>query len=197
MLAQLERLRDRLRREPPARVALRAQAGLNGSTVELDFWGERVSVDWPELLPQLADGRPTSTFDTAMLLYYLSQADGEIPTGLWISFRDLPGGGSYHQAFQGYSGDRICRAFEADPDALGRSAAVFGGWPLPEIAATAYAFQPLPLIRLAVVLWQGDEEIPSRANVLFDEMASHHLPTDGLALLGAGLAGRLLAHHAG
>lgn len=193
MLAQLDRLRANLRLEPPARVARRCGAELQDSGLGLVYWGKDVTVDWPALVPLRSDGTAHSTFDCAMVLYYLSKADGEAPTGKWIGFRELPGGGFYHQAFQSYTGDRICRAFEAEPGALGRSAAAVGGWPVAEVGDHAFAFQPLPLIRLAVVLWLGDDEIPSRAAVLFDETASHHHPTDGLALLGSGLTRRLLA----
>jgi hypothetical protein len=55
----------------------------------------------------------------------------------------------------------------------------------------AYAFDPLPRIRLAAVLWPGDDELPARGAVLFDASASHYMTTDGLALLGGGLAGRM------
>lgn len=37
--------------------------------------------------------------------------------------------------------------------------------------------------------------MPSQASVLFDANAGHHLPIDGLALLDAGLTGRLLLAH--
>jgi hypothetical protein len=47
-------------------------------------------------------------------------------------------------------------------------------------------------VRLAAVLWEGDDEIAARAAILFDAAAGHYMPTDGLALLGSGLAGRLI-----
>lgn len=196
MLAQLDTLRTSLRLEPASRIANRCGAALREPGLELTYWGETVMVELPTLVPRNPDGIARSTFDSAMVLYYLSGADGETPTGRWIGFRELPGGGFYHQAFQGYTGDRICRAFEAKPEALGRSATAIGGWPASGPGDYAYAFQPLPLVRLAAVLWPGDEEIPSRAAVIFDETASHHLPTDALALLGSGLTRRLLAQAA-
>jgi hypothetical protein len=192
MLAQLDPLRTSLRLEPPSRVARRCGAENRESGLQLAYWGDDVSVAWPDMLPLRPDGTELSTFDSAMVLYYLSRADGLAPTGKWIGFRELPEGAFYHQAFQSYSGDRICRGFEADPEALRRCAGAIGGWPVSDLGDQAFAFQPLPLIRLAAVLWLGDDEVPSRAAVLFDEAASHHHPTDGLALLGSGLTRRLL-----
>ena len=59
------------------------------------------------------------------------------------------------------------------------------------MAEHAYGFQPLPRIRLAAVLWPGDEDFPTRASVLFDAASNHYMTIDGLALLGSGLASRL------
>jgi Domain of unknown function (DUF3786) len=193
MLAQLDRLRTNLRLEPPSRVVRRCGAEQRGSGLGLVYWGDDLTIEWPDLVPFRKDGTPLSTFDCAMILYYMSRADGQAPTGEWIGFRELPSGGFYHQAFQAYSGDPICREFEANPEALASCAAAIGGWPVAELGDHAFAFQPLPLIRIAVVLWLGDDEVASRATVLFDSSASHHHPTDGLALLGSGLTRRLLA----
>lgn len=192
MLAQLDPLRTVLRLEPPSRVARRCGAEARESGLRMTYWGDDITVPWPDLRPLRPDGSELSTFDSAMILYYLSKADGQMPTGKWIGFRELPEGAFYHQAFQSYSGDRICRGFEADPEALRDCAGAIGGWPVADLGDHAFAFQPLPLIRLAAVLWLGDDEVPSRAVVLFDEAASHHHPTDGLALLGSGLTRRLL-----
>jgi hypothetical protein len=67
-----------------------------------------------------------------------------------------------------------------------------GGIHLTGLPGVAYAFLPLPRIRLASILYPGDEEFPARASVLFDAAASHYMTTDGLALLGSGLVGRLI-----
>ncbi len=66
------------------------------------------------------------------------------------------------------------------------------GISLTGLPGLAFAFQPLPRIRLAAILYPGDEEFAARASVLFDAAASHYMTTDGLALLGSGLVGRLI-----
>jgi len=104
----------------------------------------------------------------------------------------LPGGAFYANAFQGYSGDRMAKEFGERPEAYAAAAGRLGGAALGELPGLAYAFQPLPCIRLASVLYPGDEEFPARGAVLFDAAASHYLPTDGLALLGSGVVSRLM-----
>ena len=55
-----------------------------------------------------------------------------------------------------------------------------------------YAFAVLPRGHLAVAYWEGDDEFPSQARVLFEDTAAHYLPTDGLAILGSQLVGKIL-----
>lgn len=194
MLRRMDSLREELRPRSPQIVAEHCGGKMEGADIHLTYWGQPVVVSWLDLEARwLADGEPCSTFDTAMLLYYLHTADGAPLADRWISFRELPGGGFYHQAFQGYSGDELASALGEDPDSFDLAARALKGWPLPALAQHAFAFLPLPRIRMAAVLWLGDDEFPSRASVLFDADASHYMTTDGLALLGAGLTRRLIA----
>lgn len=189
----LERLRSGLQDRDPVRIAELSGGSIQGCQIRIEVWGHPVVVGFPSLEAWDAEsGKSLSTFDLGMLLYYLDKADGEPLAGRWISYRDLPGGLFYHQAFQGYSGDRIAHELGDPPEAFRYAAGAMGGTPLPTMAPLAYGFDPLPRVLLAVVLWPGDDEFAARASVLFDAAAPHFLPTDGLALLGAGLTGRLL-----
>lgn len=192
MLRQIEALRQEMRGRPPEKVASLAGATVTGRGLSLPYWGRTVFLDWPDLEPRWADdSQPCSAFDAAMLLYYLRSADGTPMADCWISFRELPGGTFYVLAYQRYSGDRLAHAFGSDPAAFDVACRSLSGWPLPAISPHAFAFQPLPRIRLAAVLWPGDEEFAPKAHIVFDAAASHYMTTDGLGLLGGGLAGRL------
>jgi hypothetical protein len=193
MLRQLDLLRASLRELEPRLVADRCGGVYEADSLRLAYWGEIVSITWSDLEAVKAkDGDPCSTFDTAMLLYYLNTADGAPMADRWVGYRELPNGSFYHQAFQGYSGDKLARAFGERPEDFTYAAHALRGEHLPALASFAYMFTPLPRIRLAAVLWPGDEEFASRASILFDAAAHHYMVIDGLALLGAGLAGRLI-----
>lgn len=197
MLQQIDALRQAVRLRPPQQVALLSGAELSSHGLILRYWSRTVSLPWPDLEPRWADsGHPCPAFDAAMLLYYLRCADGTPLADRWISFRELPDGTFYVLAYQRYSGDRLARSYGNDPAAFDTVCRLLGGWPLPAISPHAFAFEPLPRIRLAAVLWPGDDEFPPRGNVLFDAAASHYMTTDGLGLLGGGLAGRLVRQNA-
>ena len=193
MLRQLDALRTEIRMTQPGRLAANCGASLVEQQLHLSYWGSEVAISWPELKAhQLVDGAQCSVYDEGMLLYYLRQADGTPLAERWIGYRELPGGSFYSQAFQGYSGDRLARAYGEMPEAYAKAAHVVTGHRLTGLPGLAFAFLPLPRIRLAAILYPGDEEFAARASVLFDAAASHYMTTDGLALLGAGLVGRLI-----
>jgi Domain of unknown function (DUF3786) len=193
MLKQLDFLRKEIRLTQPGRIALNSGATLAEQQIRLVYWGQPVFISWPELEAHYqVDGSACSIYDEGMLLYYLRQADGTPMVDQWIGFRELPNGGFYNQAFQGYSGDRLARAYGDKPEDYARATRKLDGMALPGLPGIAFAFSPLPRIRLASILYPGDEEFAARASVLFDASASHYMTTDGLALLGAGLVGRLI-----
>ena len=193
MQAALERLRPSLQARSPEHLAELGCAAWQAGQIRLTYWGRPVAVEFPDLQARYADdGQAVPTFDLAMLLFYLDAADGTPHAGQWIGYRELPGGLFYHRHFRDTPETGSARAFGADPPAFVRAGLAIGGTPLPELADWAFAVDPLPAIRLAAILWPGDDEFAGRASILFDAAAPHFMPTDGLALLGAGLTTRLL-----
>lgn len=193
MLRQNEALRSQIQSWEPQDLADRCGGAYHDRKVLLSYWSRLVSLSWPELdARQEPDGPELSVFDSAMLLYYLVSADGSRLAERWIGYRELPDGAFYANAFQGYSGNRLAHAFGTHPPAYVSAAQALGGTPQGGLPGLAYAFQPLPRIRLATVLYPGDEEFPARGSVLFDAAASHYMTTDGLALLGSGIVSRLI-----
>lgn len=196
MLRRLEELRSDLHTRQPQIVADRCGGTYREDSIRFEYWRQAIVIPWDSLAPLFVEGnKPCSVFDSAMLVYYLHTARGTDLANRWIAFRELPGGAFYHQAFQGYSGDRVAQRFGEHTDDFERAAQKLNGWRLTALAPYAFAFQPLPRIRLAAALWPGDEDFTARASILFDAAADSYLTIDGLALIGAGLAGRLL--HAG
>lgn len=194
---RLESLRAALAGAEPARVALASRARLKPEgQLSFGFWGRPVRIAYPEWIayPEGSE-QPLSAFDQALLLYYLSMADGEPLSQQWIAFSDLPDGRFYNQAFQSYTGQELGRAFRDDRAAFEAAAQALGGQPI-ALGDAAYAFQALPCVPLLVVYWQGDEDFPSTCQVLFDAAASHYLPTDGYAILGSMLTRRLMKQRA-
>jgi hypothetical protein len=189
----VEGARETLRQVKPGKLVLRSgcERDADGNFRLAFFWREYV-VSASDFTVRRADtGEEVSSFIQSLILTYLATADGTTPSSRWIGFRELPDGMFYAQAFQGYSGNRLVRELQGGVEAFRRAAEALGGEPL-ALGDAGYVFTVLPRIHLAVVYWEGDEEFPSQARVLFEDTAARYLPTDGLAILGSQLVGRVL-----
>jgi len=158
------------------------------------FFGAPHLVTHPagEVLRQQEDGaRPAHPSVTIVLIHYLLHADGARPAGEWLAFRDLPDALFYAQAFAGHAESALAGKFGRDLAGFQQSSVALGGLPL-DLADAAYSFAALPRLPLAVLLWEGDDEFPGQARILFDANAGRQLPTEDLSGIGDWLAHRLL-----
>lgn len=195
MTRHLDGLRQQLLGAQPALLAYNTGAELTPAGIRFPYWGRFIQISLPDLIATyVVDGSACNLFDAAVLLHYLSIADGTALADRWVGFRELPGGGFYHQAFQGYTGDRLARVLQANPAGLLAAAGKLSGLRLTGLGEFAFAFQPLPRIPLAAIFWPGDEEFPGRSSILFDAEACHYMTLDGLAILGARLVSKLIAN---
>ena len=116
-----------------------------------------------------------------ILLSHLSRAEPREKTGKLISFRDLPGGYAYDSAFRRKAVEPISETFGNEPTRLIEAGKVLGGR-VRNLGDFSVEIPSLAAISLTYILWVQDE-FPSSAKVLFDESASHFLPTEDLAVL--------------
>lgn len=191
MIERVAALRAALREGDPREFAARCGAEFREGALRVKFYGEPHVITFPDLEVRVeATNKLCGLNRTAMFLYYLQTADGAPLAGKWVAFRELPGGMFYHQAYQGYSGDRLAKAVDNRISVFERAAKNLGGVRL-DLGDAAFAFDALPRLRVAAVYYAGDEDFPATANVLFDASANHYLPTDALAGVGSALVDRL------
>jgi hypothetical protein len=186
--------RRRLQGARPAKLALRTGCAREpDGAFRLAFFWRDYLVRPPDFTLHRADtGEEPSSFVQALILTYLLTADGTTPSSRWIAFRELPSGMFYARAFRGYAEDLLVRELgEGGLESFCRGAEALGG-ELVEIGDAGYAFTVLPRVHLAAVYWVGDEDLPSRASILFEDTAPRYLPTDGLAILGGRLASAIV-----
>ncbi|MDP1715577.1 MAG: DUF3786 domain-containing protein [Anaerolineales bacterium] len=154
------------------------------------FFGKVITVTWPSLTGHGDTDEELPPIVQALLLYYLVTADGTVLTGKWVSFADLPDGRMYNAAYQGYSGDKIVKAFGFDLPAFSSACLKAGGKPV-EVGSASFVMQALPNLPMLVTYWLGDEDFPSSCKILFDASATHYLPIDGCAIAGSMLTNKL------
>jgi hypothetical protein len=162
--------------------------------VNVTFYGTAYVVEHPSARVWAHEtGETPSHGLQTLFLHYLLTANGHPLIGEWVSFRELPDGMFYHQAFRQRSLLPLESKFGHNQPAFERAATALGGEKL-DLADSSFRFSALPRVPLAALLWTGDEEFPPTVQILFDASAGGYLPTEDLAMVGGMLSGSLLRY---
>lgn len=185
-------LKDAVRKADWSALSGKTGAREENGNLLLELLGQQTVIEHESLKISFAESsQECPAFIQAIILFYLTNASGTQNTGNWIRFRDLPEGMHYDQAFQGYTGNRIALEFENESEAFKNACLAVGGRPY-DFADIAFIFTILPRLPVLLVCWLGDEEFPPSYQMLFDESASAYMPTDGCAVLGNVLTGKII-----
>ncbi len=145
----------------------------------LAVWGHQYCVDLNarKILPVTDAPRPYQEFLYLFIVFYLIQARNIYPTRQWVSEKDIPGGAAFFRGPHTIPTHLITQKAANDPDRFKQTALSLGGQPL-DMADAAFYFEITPQIPVAVLFWQGDEDFPAEARLLFDKNINAHLPLD-------------------
>lgn len=130
----------------------------------------------------LRDGSGVSIQLQILFLHYLIYARGTPLKGEWITFKELPGGQIYIEPYQKRTIKPLLKYFGQNLEKFMELACSLGG-ERASYGDGAMVLRPFPRVPLAFVLWEGDEEFPPSANILYDASAPFYLPTEDYALL--------------
>jgi hypothetical protein len=185
-------LRAALLESSPEEVARRSGTTLDGGLLRLAMVFEEYLVDTNGYVMTRPDGREVNSFMQSLVLTYLDTANNTQPAERWVTFRDLPNGSFYNQAFQGYGPDRLAKRWQLDIAGFEAACRALSGTPI-DYGDVGFAFPVLPRINVAAIYWLGDEDFASKASILFDAAADSYMVVDGLAILGNRLVDSILS----
>ncbi|MEE9115600.1 MAG: DUF3786 domain-containing protein [Thermoplasmata archaeon] len=183
---------DDLQSMDPNDVARRSLAGYDDaeSVFSLKFMGTEYRVKRDERVVADIKGERTNPFYAFLIIHYLVRAKDIPLANEHISFRELYGGDVYYQAFKSRAIDFIRREFENRPEELVQKGIRMGGEKA-DLGDFSVIIPVFPRIPLTIVLWLGDDEVPTSANILLDKTAGDHLHTEDIAAISEDLARRL------
>ena len=129
--------------------------------------------------------------EQVLILHYLQGVQPQIG-GKWIAYREIPGAGFYFGAFMKRAIDPLKKVFGPNAEGLRRAATKLQARPI-ETGSTAFEFRVLPYAPIQLILWEGDEEFPAEANILFDNLTGNYLSPEDAAWLASLTVYRLMA----
>lgn len=138
------------------------------------------------------DGSALKPHIQVLVLHHVLGAGRAEPTGEMVTFREFVGGALYFPAYKKRTLDILVSRFGADLDSLRRAGERIGGTPLGK-ATVAFRTRFFPKLDVDLLMWAGDDEVPSSANILFDSCAGRMLSTEDITVVAGSLCSRLMA----
>ena len=171
----------------PADAVARTHVKWDGKEFYVNLLGQDYAISHPDYAIRALDGGklpplPTQTF----LLRYLLEGKSVADKGTWLTFREMPWGELYIKPYTGRVltraaftfGTRIA-AFRAACEKMGATAVNHGD--------AGFQFDFLDGYRMQILVWEGDDEFPPNAQILYSDNFS-----DGFAAEDRVVAGDIL-----
>ena len=153
----------------PQEAAERTGAKWDGKEFYVNLLGREFAISHPEYALRALDGGtlpplPTQTF----LLRYLLESKAVAWKGEWKTFREMPWGEMYIQPYTGrvltraaYTFGFRVAAFKAACEKMGATALKHGD--------AGYQFDLIGGYRIQILIWEGDDEFPPNAQVIYSD----------------------------
>jgi hypothetical protein len=157
------------------------------------FLGRTYAVTYPgfEFDDRDNPGAQVPLQEQVLILHYLQGCRPRLE-GRWVAYRELPGAGFYFGAFVKRAVDPLKKVFGQNVAALNKAAARLGAVPM-ETGSAGFLLNLLPYAPIQMIVWEGDEEFPAEANILFDAAVGDYLSPEDAAWLASLAVYRLMA----
>lgn len=159
----------------------------DGKEFYVNLMGRNYAIFHPDYALRAVDGGnlpplPTQTF----LLRYLLEGKSVPETGTWKTFREMPWGELYITPYTGRVLTRAAFTFGTRVAAFRGACEKMGALPLTHGDA-GYQFDFIGGYRIRILVWEGDDEFPPNAQVLYSDNFA-----DGFAAEDRVVAGDIL-----
>ena len=161
---------EKFRALDPSAVAQRLKAvRYDGGEFTVKLLGREYAISHPEYASRALDGGklpplPTQTF----LLRYLLECRDVTWNGEWKTFREMPWGEMYIKPYTGRVLTRAAFTFGFRTAAMKAAAEKMGAVAMKHGDA-GYLFELVNGYRMQLLVWEGDDEFPPNAQVLYSD----------------------------
>lgn len=129
--------------------------------------------------------------EQVLILHYL-QGCRPFLKGQWVAYREIPGAGFYFGAFVKRAIDPLKKVFGQNVEALKRAAAKLNATSV-DTGDAGFRLDLLPYAPVQIIVWEGDDEFPAEASILFDASVGEYLSPEDAAWLASLPVYRLMA----
>ena len=144
-----------------------SEVGWDGSEFTVTLLGRQFAIAHPDYAIRALDNGPVPPLPTqTFLLRYLLESRDVAWMGQWKTFREMPWGEMYIKPYTGRVLTRAAFTFGTRVAAFKAAAEKMGALPLKNGDA-GYQFDLIGGYRMRLLVWEGDDEFPPNAQVLY------------------------------
>ena len=148
--------------------ALLPELRRSGGTLTIVHFGRAFDLACATGVITASDGGEATLYERLNIYTLLGYCrEGASLTGEWVPFRSVPGAGPFAPAFEKTVLLPFADTFSSHVELLRQAALSLGGTPLPHSDA-GFRIPAFACIPMEFLFWDGDEEFPAQANILFD-----------------------------
>ncbi|MEW5909727.1 MAG: DUF3786 domain-containing protein [Thermodesulfobacteriota bacterium] len=186
-MVYLKRLQDEISSIDLAQAAERVGARFSNHRLTLKVLGKDFSVDSKGTLYADIHINP---WVAVPFLNYILNGKGILPSGNWVSFRELREGKERYPLFKRRCEESMKQIADRYTGLFDDMVHIFGGKQVEKEFKSdiSVVLHPLPRIPLMVCYWLPEEDLESSLNLYFDDSTNENLDIGSVFNLGVGLA---------
>jgi hypothetical protein len=149
--------------------------------------GTEYLADFPEFeLREEAGSAIDDESVRVLVLRYLCNGRWVEPGGKQLSYSEIPWGNLYFRNFEGRCIKRVEREFGGDTEGFSKIFEKHKKIKAERLAGKecAWRFEFLNGIFMSIIIWKGDDEFPSKAQILFDDNFPAAFSAEDIAVAG-------------
>ncbi|MBQ8974391.1 MAG: DUF3786 domain-containing protein [Oscillospiraceae bacterium] len=150
---------------------------------KIGYFGRTLAMAEPDMDIVALDDQPldlNDKFNYYTLMWYCK--DGAALSGTWVPFAQLRGASPFDPAYQKTLIRPFADTFSGKTEALRRGAQALGATMLPH-SDVGFEVRSFDCIPLRCLFWDGDEEFPANANILFDASATDFIHVESVVTI--------------
>ena len=155
--------------DPQEAVSRLPDVKFDGEAFTVTLLGRSFAISHPDYTIRALDNGPVPPLPTqTFLLRYLLESKNAPWGGTWKTFREMPWGEMYIKPYTGRVLTRAAFTFGTRVNAFRAAAEKMGAVALPHGDA-GYQFDLIGGYRMQIMVWEGDEEFPPNAQVIYSD----------------------------
>ena len=163
---------EQLKKQDPAQVVANTGVVWTGETYEIPWLGQQIALEDASLEQKI------------IWMHYMNTQGPKKTRGVYINYKQVPGAAIYNANFIKRCIDPMVQVFSNDLEGFWEKGKALGGQRVPH-GHMGFTLPVLPYLPVTFIIWQGDDEVPSNGNILFDETAIEWLCPEDLVVLAS------------